>query len=205
MYEAFQRDYPSDLAGDVEDVGHIPVPSIPGLFEFLRSFGGASFQGGVYRAVHPKDLEQWRQRVGYAFPQFEKRIVCFGYDWLGSAFALDFQRLVDDQPGVVIFEPGTGQALDVPANILTFHNAELAKSGEAVLAASFFKKWLGSGGAQPAPAQCVGYKKPLFLGGKDIVENLEISDIDVYWHLMGQLIRRVRGLPEGTPIRIGNG
>lgn len=59
-----------------------------------------------------------------------------------------------------------------------------------------------AGGAQPAHAQCIGSKKPLFLGGEDTIENLESLDLDVYWHIMGQVIAKVRGLPPGTPIRI---
>jgi len=45
----------------------------------------------------------------------------------------------------------------------------------------------------------MGYRKPLFLGGSDEVENLEVSDLDVYWHIMGQIIRKTKGLPQGTP------
>ncbi|MCP2517553.1 MAG: T6SS immunity protein Tdi1 domain-containing protein [Achromobacter mucicolens] len=44
------------------------------------------------------------------------------------------------------------------------------------------------------------YGIPLFLGGQDEVSNLELSDLDVYWHLLSQLIRQTRGLPAGTPI-----
>jgi hypothetical protein len=34
-------------------------------------------------------------------------------------------------------------------------------------------------------------QKALFLGGKDIIENLKISDIDVYWNIMGQVIKKL--------------
>jgi hypothetical protein len=40
-------------------------------------------------------------------------------------------------------------------------------------------------GGEPNYDQCVGYKKPLFLAGVDDVENIELSDLDVYRHLMG--------------------
>jgi len=35
--------------------------------------------------------------------------------------------------------------------------------------------------------------KPLFLGGADELGNLEMFDVDVYWHLMAKLISKVRG------------
>ena len=205
MFEKFQHGFLRDPTDSVSVTAGVAIPSIVGLPELLSSLGGSSFAGGLYRVVHSKDLEAWKQRVTHAFPQFEKRIVCFGYDWLGRVFALDSGRVEGGQPAVVMFEPGTGKALEIPSNILTFHDSELVSFGEAALAISFFQEWLGSGGQRPSSAQCIGYKKPLFLGGNDTVENLELSDIDVYWHLMGHLIRRATELPEGTPVRIGKG
>lgn len=38
--------------------------------------------------------------------------------------------------------------------------------------------------------KCVGYKVPLFLNGEDNISNLELSDIEVYWGIMGQMIAK---------------
>jgi hypothetical protein len=52
----------------------------------------------------------------------------------------------------------------------------------------------------------VGYELPLFLGGEASLDNMEVSDREVYWVVMGQLKLRTAGLPDGTPIRdIGAG
>lgn len=165
-------------------------------------FGGSSFNGGLYRVVQVSSLDTWADRVGYAFPEFKGRITCFGYDWLGRAFAIDERRLEGGKPGVVMFEPGTGQALKIPANIETFHDDELVNFGEAALALEFFQRWQKFARTKLKYDQCAGYKKPLFLGGGDDVGNLQISDIDVYWHISGQFILKAKGLPIGTPIRI---
>jgi hypothetical protein len=117
-------------------------------------------------------------------------------------FALDNKRMEDDQASVLMFEIGTGQVLEIPSNLESFHERGLMEFGEAALAISFHEKWLNTGGAAPHYDQCIGYKMPLFLGGKDEVENLETSDIDVYWHLIGQLVRKAKGLPEGTPVHV---
>jgi hypothetical protein len=202
MFDGFRRYFSRDPYADLGGMGEITIPSVLNLAEFLKLHGGASFNNGLYRTVHPMESDTWRRRIGKAFPEFEERIVCFGYDWLGRAFALDSGRLVGNQPAVVMFEPGTGEALEIPANIETFHNEELIEFGEAALAISFFQIWSDSGGFRPKITQCVGYKKPLFLGGEDVVANLELSDIDVYWHVMGQLIRGTRGVPKGTAIRV---
>ena len=202
MFDAFEATFSVDCGESVGHVSEFAIPSITGLPELLQSFGGSSFAGGLYRVIHPKHLRTWTLRIGQAFPAFEKRITCFGYDWLGRAFALDSNRLEDGEPGVVMFEPGTGEALEIPSNILTFHNVEIREFGEAALAISFFKEWLRLGGAHPSIEQCIGYRLPLFLSGADNFQNLELSDLGIYWHIMSQLISKTRGLPVGTPVRV---
>lgn len=103
-----------------------------------------------------------------------------------------------------MFEPGTGEALQVPANVRTFHEVDVREDEDAALAANLYAGWRDSGGAEPAYDQCIGYKKPLFLGGEDDISNQELSDLEVYWHIMGQLIAKVKGLPPGTPVNIRN-
>lgn len=101
-----------------------------------------------------------------------------------------------------MFEPGTGEALEVPCDIQTFHDHELIAFCEEVLAADFHKAWLESGGGEPGYSQCIGFRKPLFLGGTGDLDNFELSDLGVYWHLMAQLIVQTRELPPGTRVRV---
>ncbi|MEU0792390.1 T6SS immunity protein Tdi1 domain-containing protein [Amycolatopsis sp. NPDC005961] len=42
-------------------------------------------------------------------------------------------------------------------------------------------------------AVCAGYQVPLFLGGADVVENLEEFDLEVYWSLCAQMWLGVGG------------
>jgi hypothetical protein len=190
MYREFLKSFLPDGPVDLDRLAACG----PEIVEFLDHFGGRSFRRGLYRVMRPAEGDIWKARILYAYPEFHARISCFGFDWMGNAFATDSNRLVEEQPGVVMFEPGTGKALDIPSNLESFHEVALNKHGEAVLAISFNETWTEAGGAQPDYSHCIGYKKPLFLGGKDTVDNLEMSDIDVYWHLLGQLIRKTRGL-----------
>jgi len=41
--------------------------------------------------------------------------------------------------------------------------------------------WLG---------RCIGYKIPLFLGGEDVIVNLEDSDMEVYWYIVSEIKKR---------------
>jgi hypothetical protein len=191
MFELFRQTFWGD-AHRVSESNEIAfVSSVAGWSELIAQFGGDSFKRGMYRVIRATDLADWSARVFLAFPAFNGRITCFGYDWLGRAFAVDTRRLEQGQPGVVMFEPGMGEALEIPSNIHTFHENELIDHGDAALADDFHERWLTHGGVEPGYTQCVGYRKPLFLGGEDELENLELSDLDVYWHLMAQLIAKI--------------
>jgi hypothetical protein len=202
MFDNFQRSFSRDVDLSLDSGGNVHHSSIIGWSALIGRFGGASFDRGLYRVITGPDEGRWNGRIAAAFPEFANRVACFGFDWTGRVFAVDPQRLEGREPGVVMFEPGTGEALEIPCSIVSFHEQELIQNRDAALASDFHEQWLASGGSAPRFDQCVGYKNPLFLGGADEVDNLELSDIDVYWHLMGQLIVQTRGLPPGTPIKI---
>jgi len=170
--------------------------------EYLAKYAGKSLCNGLYRVMEPADVERWGRKLGKTFPSFAGAITAFAVDWLGRVFALDSRREVNGKPGVTIFEPGTGHALEVPCDIESFHNEELVEFRDAALAETFFNDWARAGGLAPAYSQCVGYKQPLFLGGGDTVENLELIDIDVYWMISAQLILKLRNVVSGTAINV---
>lgn len=202
MFEVFQQNFPLDHGRVSEGEGVAVESDMLAFNELIGRFGGASFRRGLYRVIRATDLDEWKARVSLGFPEFAGRITCFGYDWLGRVFAVDTQRFKRGQHGVVMFEPGTGEALEIPSSLQAFHDDELIKFGDAALAIDFHQRWLASGGTEPGHTKCVGYRKPLFLGGADELENLELSDLDVYWHLMGQLFVKTKGVPQGTPVSI---
>jgi hypothetical protein len=185
------------------DLGFQPDDLI--VAEFFARFSGTSFNNGLYRVFRSCDVQDWNSAVEAAFPVFKGKLTCFGVDWLGRIFALDSGRQVNRHSGVTIFEPGSGQALMVPRDIEMFHEIELIDSADAALAESFFNQWVQAGGSRPLSSQCVGYKRPLFLGGTDTLENLELTDLDVYWTISAQLISKLRGVSPGTSVKIKAG
>jgi hypothetical protein len=202
MYEKFLSKFKEEKRS-----GETPASSLvfhvhaTGLDEFFGNFSGCLFNGGLYR-IHPvQDLSKWNQYVSEAFPDFSERIFCFGCDWLGRQFALDNGRVEAEEPLILMLEPGSGDALEIPANFLQFHEDVLVNQSNDALAVDFFNEWISAGNALPKNNQCVGYKTPLFLGGSDTIENLEPTDLEVYWSICGQLLAKVRGFPPGTPIK----
>jgi hypothetical protein len=79
-----------------------------------------------------------------------------------------------------------------------FHDQELIQEPDACLAKSFFDEWsVGNQSALPLLSDsCVGYRVPLYLGGEDVIANLEVVDIHVYWGILGQI--RAQLLPPNS-------
>lgn len=159
-----------------------------------------TFLNGAYRLHRPEDVSRFTDLAAQAFPQFADRIECFGADWLGRQFATDRAREVAGKPQVLMLEPGTGEALEIPVSAEAFHADELINEPDAAAAYSFHQQWLAAGGLQPSYDQCIGYKRPLYLGGLDDVSNLKLFDLDVYWSVSAQILGQVRGLPVGSAI-----
>ncbi len=203
--DRFEKAYARDAVQDMSATGSWQLPAgleagATGFGCFVVECGGASFNNGLYRVHSPPEVSRWTAIVGEVFTEFKNRILCFSYDWLGRHFAIDRARQDKGQFLILMLEPGTGKAFQIPSSFRMFHEKELVEYQNEALAANFYESWLSSGGQVPGLTECIGYKKPLFLGGRDTIENLEISDMEVYWSVFGQLLSRVRNLPDGSRV-----
>lgn len=170
----------------------------------MQPYAGATFEGGLYRVHSAATHRTAQSAIDEAFPRHATRLHSFGFDWLGRVFALDNRRDVEGEPGIVMVDWGAGELLDINASFDAFHNQELVHDSDAALASTLWAEWLNHVGDRNSALrhdECVGYQVPLFLGGDDVVTNLEKTDSDVYWTLMAQMIRQVATQPEGTPVR----
>jgi hypothetical protein len=162
-----------------------------GAVTFMKEFQGQTFNKGLYRIHKISDLDKWNSILFDTFPSYKNKIFCFSYDWLGRQFALDFTRLLEGEPMILMLEPGTGEALEIPSTFLSFHEEELVEYQDAALAVEFFNEWKKENTKPLDHNNCVGYKVPLFLGGEDEISNLEVSDMEVYWGIIGQLKKQL--------------
>lgn len=177
--------------------------AVEGYESLAARFAGCSFESGLYRLHDATSGPLAASWIAEAFPEFASRACPFGYDWLGRQFAVDSGRQQGGQPLVLLLEPGTGEGLEIPLAFGALHDEELVEYRDAALASGFFDAWAQDHAtALPlARGNCVGYRVPLFLGGRDTVDNLEVIDLDVYWTTCGQLRRGTLQLPEGTSIK----
>ncbi len=180
----------------------VEIPGIAGelVNKIVAQLGGKTFQEGLFRILRGDEVVMATQAAWEMFPDHAKRILVFGYDWLGRQFVVDIDRVENGLPQVLFLEIGTGDALEVPCDPITFINNELVDYPEETLAKSFFQEWKAENPAALAHNECVGFKVPLFLGGEEEIDNLEVSDLAVYWHLCGELLSQIDDLDDGTDI-----
>jgi len=189
-----------------DDVGNVHIQKhLEGIdnefCECIKELGGKTFNSGLYRVYRGDQIQQATDSMKKAFPEMKDRIICFSFDWLGRNFAIDLYRKENEKPLVLLLEPGAGEAMQIPVSIIDFHNDELVNHTNDALAVDFFKEWRSQTNLAIGYHQCVGYKVPLFLGGDDTVDNLELFDMDVYIDICGQLRNKTKELPNGMTIR----
>lgn len=183
----------------------VPTSSPCGERQLDPVFGelaGASFGGGLYR-VHTLDAAyDFTEQAEALFPELEGRLACFGYDWLGRQFALDRQRRQGKKHLVLLLDPATAEALEIPATVASLHTEELVHNAEAALALDFYADWREATGDDDflEPHECVAYDVPLFLGGEDDVTQLGRIDMAAYWSVATGLRQGTLRLRRGTTI-----
>jgi hypothetical protein len=62
---------------------------------------------------------------------------------------------------ILMLEPGTGEALEIPATFITFHEEEIIIYSDAALAADFYYEWKRENNRPLDINKCVAYKIPV--------------------------------------------
>jgi hypothetical protein len=173
-----------------------------GYAEFAERFAGCTFDNGLYRCHDEASGPRGYQLIADAFPELAGKVCPFAFDWYGRQFAVDSRRRPAGEPLLLLIDPTTGAAYQVPHPFVAFHDQMLVDEPDEAVAREYFVQWAR---AHPSalplrPDQCVGPQLPLSLGGSDAVDALELTDMEVHWSLHGQFWRGTRGRPEGTRV-----
>lgn len=176
------------------------IASFPAVDLLFRSMvdqlGGKSFKQGIFVAFDEEEVARATLTIWEMFPRLKDRATAFGCDWKGRFFAAKQA----DEVEVTLIEPDTDSIYEIKAGLAEFYNFELVQHHDAALASAFFEEWKSTTSVELHFHQCLGYRVPLFLGGEDVIDNLEIVERQFYAEFCGQLLEKVRNLPEGTPV-----
>ncbi len=207
MYDLFNSAYDRDLFED----NHLHGPHTntrivqienPEYLELLKRYEGASFNNGVYRIVRSQDISLWIDCIASIFPDFSKRILPFGYDWLGRFYCLDLERIDNSKPLVLLFSGFTNEVMEIPANIVGFHNSVLIDQSDAALETKSFLSFLNfSRATHLSTDHCIDMVVPLYMGGTYTVENMKLAELQISWEINAQLLNQLKTVSEGTRIK----
>ncbi len=198
MFETFEAEFLPELPFGKR----LPnTNSVAGWDEFMAKFAGATCLRGLYRIHNAQSGQIADAFVREAFPDVAFS-TCFGFDWCGRQFAFNPHSVRPEGPDVILLDPVEGQAYEMPYGFEQLHDLVLFQQREIVLMINEFAEWM----QQPIAPEtlgvnsCVTHEVPLFLGGKDELDNLELADIEVTWSLLGQLRAEAMHLPVGAPV-----
>ncbi|MDR3715624.1 MAG: DUF1851 domain-containing protein [Puia sp.] len=189
MFEKFMSAY-EPVAESSDDDEFEFSDNFPSDFSnLIKECGGFSFKNGLYRTHTLKSCIRWGQIIGKFFPGYPG---CwpFGYDWMGRQFCIHRST----GKAIYMFDPSTGEDFTVQFdNISDFHNEGLVDGQKDLLSESIFieiRYLLNI--KRISYNDCLGYKIPLFLNGTDSIENYELSNMEVYWEIQGQLFSQIK-------------
>lgn len=149
----------------------------PEFQAFMRQFGGASFNKGVYRVIHPSEISYWNDLMGGVYPGLEGGISCFAYDWVGRIYATCMDDEFDGEPTIIVCDPIRNEVVDFAATLSEFHYATF---GEAQFFKTY-KSWLFYNRKPLSYDDCVGLPKfPVFRGGSYLYQ-FKRRNVKEYW------------------------
>jgi hypothetical protein len=165
--------------------------------ELLLDCGGMSFDNGLYTIHTFEDSIKWTNLLSKYFAKSQDSFLSFGHDWMGIQYCVSRNT----NECIYIYDPATHEEFLVDENLLDFHNTVLPNSKEDNLASDLFSEALKYLKIERIDYKdCLGFKVPLFLNGKEEVSNYEICDIEFYWDNQFQIYNQIKDFPDGTHI-----
>lgn len=166
-----------------------------------RGWCGASFGGGLIRFHDAHSGPIARDNICAAFGLSPDEVGWVAFDWLGRQIGFVIpEGMGVDVTMAVVADIGMGR-LATAGGAEAFLDGVQSGTIADNLNQSAFAEFLAFARVGRLNFdQCVGFKHPPFLGGGGELSNLEVSDLDVYWTLMGQLYARMAPEPDGARV-----
>lgn len=166
------------------------------LKDFLIKYGGHQIDNGLFNIHTLTSSYFWTEASTDYFSAYKNSIYCFGYDWAGRQFGISANK----ENCILMLDPATGDAYELFETFEDFLNVDLVTYRSATLNEKKFIKLKKKFKRGLVFNECIGFIKPLFLGGIDVSSNCEIVDMAVYWDLNYQLFSKIKDIPDGTNI-----
>jgi len=195
MFKTFKSNFTefSTIANPLFNMKDIPFK----YKELLLDCGGKSYDNGLYSIHTFEDSVKWTGLLYQYFEKFKDAILSFGHDWKGRQFCVPIRT----GECIYMFDPASQGDYYFEENLLDFHNNTLPNTKVENLDADIFEQVLNHLGIKSIEYHnCIGFNTPLFLNGKEELDNYKVIDLEVYWDIEYQLYQQASKLPPGTRI-----
>lgn len=180
-----------------EDIGLSVLSNLPELSSIIKKFSGNIFDNGLFKVHNAGSFFFWTNLTFEFFKKFKGNSYVFAFDWVGRQYAINYS---ENKTKILMLDSATGEAFELPKSLETFFNEDLINYKNDLLEFDKFNLLTQTLFNQLSFDQCCGFKIPLFLSGKDQIDNLEVIDLEVYWELNFQIYSKIKNLPGGTLI-----
>ncbi len=180
-----------------KEVGMLAMSTLPELSDLFNKLSGTEFEEGLLK-IHTFGSSYFWTAIAFEFfKRYKGTSYCFAFDWFGRQYAVNYSG---NKTLILLLDPATAEVFEMESNIQSFLNEDTEEFKEVHLDKERFTTFYRKMGHKLKFSQCVGFKKPLFLGGKDDHSNFETGDMEVYWELNYQIYNQIKNLPGGTLI-----
>lgn len=173
-------------------------PELLGDFFVKNNLSGTTFNNGLLRFHNAKSGALAQQNLHEFFGDQAEILTPFAFDWRGRHFC---RSQKDGQDLAIRTDSAFAEASPLISYEETldylFNSPEAPGFLEQDMMEKAFQRFDMFGIQFNA---CIGLKIAAFLGGEEELDNLDPSDMDVYWTINGQIYNQVKDLPPGTPI-----
>ncbi|MDR1441183.1 MAG: DUF1851 domain-containing protein [Bifidobacteriaceae bacterium] len=152
---------------------------------------GRSFNQGVLRFHDSTTGPNYRGLCFDAFPELsaiDRRADVLAFDWNGKQY-LTAKVRGQKQVMILVADLGTG-SVEPLSDVSTFAGVLKEPNMAEYFSGDLYDEWRNAverPEAQLAFTDCVEYTMPLYLGGLDSIENLQLIDLDVSWTIGAQI------------------
>jgi hypothetical protein len=186
-----------NLYGKFTEVGDATLKNLSEVQMLIDQFGGATLDKGLFR-IHNRGSFYYWTKLGFDyFKKYRGASYVFGFDWVGRHFAVTNKA---NKNIILMLDPATAEVFELEASIEDFFNIDLVEGKNDLLEEKRFQQLRKGISDDLAFDHCLGFIKPLFVGGKDENSNLDDSDMEIYWELNYQVYCKTKNLTDGTKL-----
>lgn len=146
------------------------------------------YNNGIYTFVTRAEATVLNELAARVFSLTAGKVTVYAVDWMGRLFASN-ANFLDSAGSSTMFclDFADATSFTTEVDFETFHNRTAVDMKRELFNLDQYDDWIAHGPAPSDAESCIGYKIPLFLGGKDCRENMELTDRAVYLHLQAEL------------------